>query len=1145
MSGSLLHVYIWGCETMKRGLWRPILVIQIVMLIFGASWMVIFSGHVSSVAAQATIYVNVDNTGGPWDGSLAHPYQNITTGLAYASDGDTVYVFGGTYSENVVLNKSVTLTGESKPVIDGMSGSYGINITVNNAIVQGFNITNSYYGIYCNASGFSIVNNVFWNDSYGFYWNISESSPAEDYTVYASMVKNNEFYMSTNNDAVYVCVALGYNRTIGYDVNIEDITVCSNTFYMDGTTATGIRIYTISVYYLYGGTVSFGVLNMSENIMYGGEYGIRFYGELYELQDVQANVGDVIIKNNVMVNQSSIGTKVDYYDGTYWYGNTVGTYGDLIITGNKITSVYPADGIQLRDIGYWYEFYGNASLEVGNVYIEENEIDVGEEGIYFYGYEVGKNMSDNSLFSMGHIFVKNNTIVNGYYGIYVEFEHFGYNLYDNSSFSMGNIEFSGNMINSTKDGIYISYLIEFGYEMYDNASFVMGDILLKNNNMTSGNRGINIDEMDDFGTYMYGNSSFTMGNIEFSGNLINSTNGGIYIYDLYEFGYEMYDKSSFTMESILANDNIINSGSEGIHVEYVKYFGTYMHDNSSFTMGNIELSGNVINSTYYGIYTLELAFAFGYEMEGTSSFTMQDILVNNNSVNSGDDGIYVEYIQDFGNSMYGNSSFAMRNIEVSGNTINSTNYGMLFYEIDYFGYEMHNESSFTMGDFLVNDNIINSDNDGIYHGGIASFGYDMHGNSSFTMGNVQINGNVINSTQRGMSTGWLYEFLYEFGSYLYGNSSFTMGNIEFSGNVINSGDDAIHLFYYIEPFGITVYDNASFTMGNIEFDGNLASNSDAGMNFTDLENAIIRNNILQNSSYGIYLQNSANNSIYHNNFINNTVQAYVTVNYTNTWDDGYPSGGNYWSDYNGTDLYSGPDQNIGGSDFRGDTPRVIDANNTDHYPLMIPYETEPPTITILSPENKTYSVDTVSLTFTVDETTTWMGYSLDGQANVTITGNTTLPVLSDGSHYVVVYANDTFDNMGSSTVYFAIDTTPPSISILSPENKTYDTTDLPLNFTVDEPVSWMAYSLDGQANVTITGNVTLSGLSEGSHNITVYAEDAAGNTGASPTIYFTIETPPPSEAFPIWIVVTIAIIVIAALTLLVYFTKIRKRTEAK
>ena len=62
---------------------------------------------------------------------------------------------------------------------------------------------------------------------------------------------------------------------------------------------------------------------------------------------------------------------------------------------------------------------------------------------------------------------------------------------------------------------------------------------------------------------------------------------------------------------------------------------------------------------------------------------------------------------------------------------------------------------------------------------------------------------------------------------------------------------------------------------------------------------------------------------------------------------------------------------------------------------------------------------------------------------------------------------------GSSTVLFTIDMSPPSISILSPQNKTYDTTDIPLTFALNEPASWMAYSLDGQTNVTIAGNVTL------------------------------------------------------------------------
>jgi len=213
-----------------------------------------------------------------------------------------------------------------------------------------------------------------------------------------------------------------------------------------------------------------------------------------------------------------------------------------------------------------------------------------------------------------------------------------------------------------------------------------------------------------------------------------------------------------------------------------------------------------------------------------------------------------------------------------------------------------------------------------------------------------------------------------------------------------------------------------------------------------------------------------------------------------------------------------------------------------------PPDITPPIISILSPEDKTYAINDVPLTFTVSESTSWIGYSLDNQANVTMTGNITLTDLAEGSHNIIVYANDTAGNMGSSDmVYFAIqtspiDTTPPSISIVSPENKTCDTTDIPLTFTVDESVLWMAYSFDNKANATITGNTTLSGLSDGSHSLIVYAKDTAGNTGASEVIYFTIETKK-AEPFPMWIVAAIVIIAVAGAALPVYFAKIKKTTE--
>ena len=81
---------------------------------------------------------------------------------------------------------------------------------------------------------------------------------------------------------------------------------------------------------------------------------------------------------------------------------------------------------------------------------------------------------------------------------------------------------------------------------------------------------------------------------------------------------------------------------------------------------------------------------------------------------------------------------------------------------------------------------------------------------------------------------------------------------------------------------------------------------------------------------GILLNCSSYNKIYHNNFIDNFVQAY-THESSNFWDDGYPSGGNYWSDYTGVDLRNGPLQEIIGSDGIGDT-----AFNNDHYPFMNP-----------------------------------------------------------------------------------------------------------------------------------------------------------------------------------------------------------------
>jgi len=204
----------------------------------------------------------------------------------------------------------------------------------------------------------------------------------------------------------------------------------------------------------------------------------------------------------------------------------------------------------------------------------------------------------------------------------------------------------------------------------------------------------------------------------------------------------------------------------------------------------------------------------------------------------------------------------------------------------------------------------------------------------------------------------------------------------------------------------------------------ITNNTDGIFLFDSFQNTIVLNNVT-NSNIGIGFKQSSYNMIRGNYFISNKRQVYdvnvddssVTLS-INIWGVGPPLGGNYWSDYTGVDVKSGEKQDQTGSDGVGDTPYIINGKNQDSFPLM-PYGS-PPAVSIVSPQNKTYTVNSVSLSFTVSEPTSWIKYSLDGQANVTITEGTTLSDLSEGAHSVTVYAQDTDGLTGTSTIYFTI-----------------------------------------------------------------------------------------------------------------------------
>jgi hypothetical protein len=130
-----------------------------------------------------------------------------------------------------------------------------------------------------------------------------------------------------------------------------------------------------------------------------------------------------------------------------------------------------------------------------------------------------------------------------------------------------------------------------------------------------------------------------------------------------------------------------------------------------------------------------------------------------------------------------------------------------------------------------------------------------------------------------------------------------------------------------------------------------------------------------------------------------------------------------------------------------------------------------------------------------------------------------------------------FDIGGSATVNFTVDTTSPSVSVLSPENTTYNAANVTLNFTVSESASQVSYVLDGGENLPAEGNTTLAGLSNGEHNVTVYATDLAGNNGTSETRYFNIDVPEPFPTAPVVAGITSAAVV--CIGVLIYFKKRR------
>ena len=132
--------------------------------------------HGAFFQSKKTIYVDDDNTTGPWDGTLAHPYQYIQDAIDAAAPYDNIYVLSGTYYEQISVDKPLHLVGEEKSttIIDGSEAGDVVTINADYVNITGFTVQRSGMsstdkGINVRSNYNTIIDNIILNNRYGIH----------------------------------------------------------------------------------------------------------------------------------------------------------------------------------------------------------------------------------------------------------------------------------------------------------------------------------------------------------------------------------------------------------------------------------------------------------------------------------------------------------------------------------------------------------------------------------------------------------------------------------------------------------------------------------------------------------------------------------------------------------------------------------------------------------------------------------------------------------------------------------------------------------------------------------------------------------------------------------------------------------------
>jgi len=706
---------------------------------------------------------------------------------------------------------------------DGYSNEYYWNAGIalqntTNGTVKNCTVNRNEYGIYANASsGLTIIENTMYlNSDSCIYYQVNPDEADGDMTLLDMIIEDNYLNVTNGDYGIEYSIYLDYNYISGYDVMIVDISICGNCIEMNGTSASGIDIDEIDIYYMVDGNVTVGDIDISSNQIFGGGSGIYLdeYG-FYDYDNVPITCGDFSVDENTFMGQSNYGAYLAYpYWFEYIYGDVSMTFGDVSASGNTMTDV--DKGLYVYGLAYMCDQYDASVAVVGDVFVNDNDVYSTNDAIHIETQTTAYDSAYDSILVIGDIYCENNSVVSDSgKGIYFEYYEVGYYQLDSAELIMGNITLANNNVTSDSYGIHF-YYYEVAYGSEDETSAVMGETRIYGNDVNADSTGIYIEFSDYVGYELLDNSTFELGEYIITDNNINTTYEGIY-FEFYDVGYSLENNSTVLFDGFSIRDNVFDS-SYGIYFEYYDC-GEYLYDNSSMIFGETWISNNYIVSSSEAIY-FDL-YDLGYDLNDNSSVTLDKITIIDNEIFSGDDGIEV-YMSVVGYDMYNQSKFTIGGFDVVGNNLTADGYGFSLDLYDYVAYEMYGWSNFTFGEMAIRGNTFNTTDDTIYmiycsSGSDETQSY-MYEDSSYYQEDITITNNDILSEDDGI---YVEYYEYYVGYELYDDVYVRMPGFLITDNTIDSDNECFYILSGENPSDI--YDRARFDYGEILFDSNTCS----------------------------------------------------------------------------------------------------------------------------------------------------------------------------------------------------------------------------------------------------------------------------------------------------------------------------------